>query len=70
MNREQMDRKLDLYPGIGVIATRPDGTSICYFYEDFDGPATGIRRAMKQLYPLHDKGVYKSLTFIERHKRR
>ena len=32
----------------------------------FDGPADGIQRAMKQLYPLMDKGKIQKLTFIER----
>ena len=65
MERERMNRLLELHKGIGVIAVNHKGFELCYFYEDFDGPASGIRRAMAQLYPLQAKGVITSLTFVE-----
>ncbi len=68
MTREELNAKLDRtdISGIGVECVTADGSEILYFYEDFDGPATGIERAMKQLYPLMNKGKLQKLTFIER----
>ena len=68
MTREQLSAKLDRtdISGIGVECIAANGSAVCYFYEDFDGPATGIQRAMKQLYPLMHKGQIQKLTFIER----
>ncbi len=68
MTREQLNAKLDRtdISGIGVECIAANGSTVYYFYEDFDGPATGIERAMKQLYPLMDKGKIQKLTFIER----
>ena len=68
MTREQLNAKLDRtdISGIGVECVSADGSAVCYFYQDFDGPADGIQRAMKQLYPLMDKGKIQKLTFIER----
>ena len=68
MTREQLNAKLDRtdISGIGVECIAANGSAVCYFYEDFDGPATGIQRAMKQLYPLMHKGKIQKLTFIER----
>ncbi|NBI10238.1 hypothetical protein D1641_09475 [Colidextribacter sp. OB.20] len=70
MTREQLNAKLDRkdISGIGVECVSPNGNTIYYFYEDFDGPADGIKRAMKQLYPLMNKGKIAKLTFIERHR--
>lgn len=68
MTRERMDALLLRCNGIGVVATNPNGHEMCYFYEDFDGPASGIKRAMAQLYPLQDAGVIKKLCFIEQQK--
>ena len=71
MTRERMSRLLELYSGIGVVSKYvcEDGVEreMCYFYENFDGPTDGIKRAMKQLYPLMDKDVIRSLCFVERH---
>lgn len=69
MTKEQLNAKLNLkdISGIGVRCVSADGAEIYYFYQDFDGPASGIKRAMKQLYPLMDKGKIQKLTFIEQH---
>ncbi len=68
MTREQLNAKLDRtdISGIGVECVSANGSTVCYFYQDFDGPADGSQRAMKQLYPLMDKGKIQKLTFIER----
>ncbi len=68
MTREQLNAKLDRtdISGIGVECIAANGSTVYYFYEDFDGPATGIQRAMKQLYPPMHKGKIQKLTFIER----
>ena len=68
MTQERMRALLKTTPGIGVICARPGVLENCYFYEDFDAPATGIKRAMDQLYPLMDKGVIKKLCFVEQHR--
>ncbi len=65
MTEERMNRMMETTPGIGVKVTRDNGNEVCYFYEDFDGSGSGIKRAMEQLYPLHDKGIIKKLCFIE-----
>ena len=65
MTQERMRALTKTTPGIGVISANAEGLEICYFYEDFDGPASGIKRAMSQLYPLMDKGIIKTLCFIE-----
>lgn len=65
MTKERFSHLLDTTPGIGVKATTSEGYEVLYFYEDFDGPATGIDRAMKQLYPQMNKGILKSLVFVE-----
>lgn len=67
MEREHMEHLLRTAPGIGVEATTKSGSTVYYFYEDFDGPADGIRRAMRQLYPQMDRGNLTSLKFIEQH---
>ena len=68
MTREQLNAKLDRtdISGIGVECVTAGGSVVFYFYQDFDGPATGIQRAMKPLYPLVNKGKIQKLTFIER----
>lgn len=70
MTREQLNAKLDRkdMTGIGVECVNANGNTVYYFYEDFDGPADGIKRAMSQLYPLMHKGKIAKLTFIERHR--
>lgn len=50
MNKDEMNRKLKLYPGVGVVATFKDGYEVCYFYEDFSSDNLGITRAMDQMY--------------------
>lgn len=65
MTKERFSHLLDTTPGIGVKCTTSDGFEVLYFYEDFDGQATGIARAMKQLYPQLNKGIYTSLVFVE-----
>jgi hypothetical protein len=71
MEREHMEHLLKTRPGIGVEATTAAGDTIYYFYEDFDyilgggTPGSGIDRAMKQLYPAMDKGMFAKLVFIE-----
>lgn len=71
MTREQLNAKLDRkdITGIGVECVNANGNTIYYFYEDFNGPADGIKRAMSQLYPLMHKGTIAKLTFIERYKK-
>lgn len=65
MTQERFSHLLDTTPGIGVKVTTASGFEVLYFYEDFDGPATGIDRAMKQLYPQLNKGIFTSLVFVE-----
>lgn len=68
MTREQLNAKLDRtdISGIGVECVFANGYTVFYFYQDFDFPNDGVKRAMKQLYPLIDKGKIQKLTFIER----
>ncbi len=68
MEREHMEHLLHTAPGIGVEVTTKSGSIVYYFYEDFNGPADGINRAMKQLYPQMDKGNITALKFIEYHR--
>lgn len=68
MEKAHMDHLLNTRPGVGVEVTNSDGHTLYYFYEDFNGPGDGIQRAMDQLYPLKNRGVIDSLTFIERSK--
>lgn len=65
MTQEHFDYMLRTTPGIGVKATTNFGTEQLFFYEDFDGPTTGIDRAMKQLYPQLNAGKYTKLVFVE-----
>lgn len=69
MTEKHMQHLLDTVPGIGVEVKTAEGFTVHYFYEDFDGPGTGIRRAMAQLYPQLDRGVLTRVTFIEKHRR-
>ena len=69
MTEERFNRLLDTTPGIGVECVTVEGHTPRYFYEDFPGDK-GITRAMKQLYPLMEKGRIIKLTFIERAKKR
>ena len=36
---------------------------VCYFYEDMED-SKGITRAMKDIYPLMDKGKFTNVTFV------
>ena len=65
MTKQHMDHLLSTRAGIGVETTTNSGNTVYYFYEDFDGPATGIKRAMKQLYPMMNKGKISGIAFIE-----
>lgn len=64
MTEKHMRHLLNTTPGIGVEVKTSEGFTVYYFYEDFDGPATGIQRAMKQLYPQLDRGSLARVTFI------
>jgi hypothetical protein len=65
MTEKHMQHLLDTVPGIGVEVKTAEGFTVHYFYEDFDGPATGIQRAMQQLYPRLNKGLLTAVKFIE-----
>jgi hypothetical protein len=65
MTEKHMRHLLDTTPGIGVEVKTSEGFIQYYFYEDFDGPATGIQRAMQQLYPRLNKGLLTAVKFIE-----
>lgn len=65
MTKERFQHLLDTVPGIGVSVIVTGGIQDYYFYEDFDGPGTGIKRAMNQIYPGMDKGHFESVTFIQ-----
>lgn len=65
MTEKRMRHLLDTTPGIGVEVKTSEGFIQHYFYEDFDGPATGIQRAMRQLYPQLNKGHLTAVKFIE-----
>lgn len=64
MTKERFQHLLDTVPGIGVSVVVSGGIQDYFFYEDFDGPGSGIQRAMKQIYPSVDKGYFESVTFI------
>lgn len=68
MTRTELNAKLNRtdITGIGVECISNSGETICYYYQDFDGPGSGIKRAMSQLYPLMHKGKLAKLTFIKR----
>lgn len=65
MTEKHMQHLLDTTPGIGVEVKTSEGFIQYYFYEDFDGPGTGIKRAMQQLYPRLNKGLLTAVKFIE-----
>lgn len=70
MTKDRMQRMLDTTPGIGVEVKTSEGFTVYYFYEDFDGPATGIQRAMRQLYTQLNRGKLVSITFIANNSRK
>lgn len=65
MTQERFSYLLNTTPGIGVKVTTASGFEVLYFYEDFDGPASGIDRAMAQLYPQLNRGALTGIVFIE-----
>lgn len=65
MTKERFQHLLDTVPGIGVSVVVLGGVQDYYFYEDFEGPGSGIQRAMKQIYPSMYKGHIESATFIQ-----
>jgi len=46
MTKQEMNRKLELYEGIGVEAQYKNGNVVYYFYEDF-ADSNGFDRAME-----------------------
>lgn len=64
MTREEMNRKLKLYNGIGVETTDNKNEKHFYFYEDFEYSECGIDRAMKQMYDALGKNRIKAVKFI------
>ena len=64
MDRNHLNHLLNTCPGVGVEAIHPANGVQLFFYEDFDGPGTGITRAMNQLYPQLNQGIYSGITFI------
>lgn len=67
MELKEMYRKLALYEGVGVIATRYDGTTQNYFYEDFSD-SKGIDRAQETFTDLINKGIIKRADYIYNNK--
>lgn len=67
MTREDMRSKLDQkdISGIGVKAYYTEGSQAYFFYEDFDGPGTGMRRAAQQFAHEVRRGTVKNFSFIE-----
>jgi hypothetical protein len=64
MTRDRMDTLIANNNGVGAVVTLHNGNCIYYFYEDFDGVGDGINRAMNQLYPKVQNGIYKSVQFV------
>lgn len=52
-------------PGVGVTVTICEGFEMHYFYEDFDGPGSGIQRAMEHFYPQLNRGAITKIVFLE-----
>ena len=69
MTESRFNYLLDSAPGIGVRATTSSGSEVLYFYEDFTDPGDGINRAMSQLYPQMDRGIFTKIVFVERPRR-
>lgn len=67
MELKEMYRKLELYSGVGVVATRYDGTTQNYFYEDFSD-SKGIDRAQEQMIDLISKGYFRRAGYIYSNK--
>ena len=49
MTKQEMTRKLELYPGIGLETVWYDGHVVYYFYEDFAEDDLGLTRARKHM---------------------
>lgn len=59
---------LNNYSGTGVIVERTDGSTLRYFYKNFDSATDGMERAISQIKPLLDKGYYKKAIYVESSK--
>lgn len=67
MTHEDLSAKLareDL-PGIGVKVSYADGHQNYFFYEDFNGPGSGMDRAALQLAHDVKRGTVESFSFVE-----
>lgn len=65
MSVEHFNHLLKTAQGTGVKVTTANGEKLRYFYKDHNGPASGIERAMIELYPLLTQGIISELTFVE-----
>lgn len=67
MTKEEMTAKLNRedLSGIGVKVSYADGHQDYFFYEDFDGPGSGIDRAALQLAHDVKRGTATSFSFVE-----
>lgn len=65
MTEIQMLAKIEAHKGrsVGVKVITKSGNEVCYFYEDMED-SKGITRAMKDIYPLMDKGKFTNVTFV------
>ena len=65
MTEIQMLAKREAHKGrsVGVKVITKSGNEVCYFYEDMED-SKGITRAMKDIYPLMDKGKFTNVTFV------
>lgn len=64
MTRAEMLAKLKSHKGVGVQVETNSGNEVCYFYEDMTD-SKGIVRAMKQIYPMMNKGKFTKVIFVE-----
>lgn len=67
MTKEEMTAKLNRedLSGIGVKVSYADGHQDYFFYEDFDGPGSGMNRAALQLAHDVKRGTATSFSFVE-----
>lgn len=65
MSVERFEKLLRTTPGTGVKVTTANGEKLQYFYKDHGEPASGIQRAMAELYPLFSSGIITELIFVE-----
>ena len=63
MTKSEMLTKLKNYKGVGVEVVTTSGNKVCYFYENMTD-SKGIDRAMKQIYPMMNKGKFTQVTFV------